>query len=366
MTQSLTAPVTKQQNRIDPLTGIRAIAAIMVFLYHHRKFWRNDIPGFVLNFLNEFHVGVSIFFVLSGFLIAYIYKEDPLQSKRHYLRYLLIRFFRIFPIYLLLLSVKYVVLGFPPASETFLTYTLLHGFSSRYNLSGIPQAWTLNVELCFYLAAPVIYFLCKRSIIKTAGFLLALLLLFFAIGYSWHYINGNPGSFLYPAFFIFNTTFAGRSVEFLAGILLALIIQRPSSLLYRFKQKTLAGGLSVLALIYTISLFEPDIFNHGTDHPAGLVLRNLVLPFFVSLFLWGLITERTLVQKILGSKLLVLMGNASYIFYLIHIGIINAKLIELHYFADHNFTLLWIVAILIYLIIERPFYEFMKKQIKRI
>ena len=115
MTQSLSPATVKPQNRIHPLTGIRAVAAIMVFLYHHRKFWRNDIPGFVLNFLNEFHVGVSIFFVLSGFLIAYIYKEEPLQSKRHYLRYLLIRFFRIFPVYLLLLSVKYIVLGFPAA-----------------------------------------------------------------------------------------------------------------------------------------------------------------------------------------------------------------------------------------------------------
>jgi hypothetical protein len=77
-----------EASRINALTGIRAIAVIMVFLYHNRKYWRNDILRYVLRFLNEFHTGVSIFFVLSGFLIAYTYADKPLRSKKEFSKYL--------------------------------------------------------------------------------------------------------------------------------------------------------------------------------------------------------------------------------------------------------------------------------------
>ncbi len=353
-------------SRIDPLTGVRAIAAVMVFLYHHRKYWRNDIPSFVLNFLNEFHIGVSVFFVLSGFVIAYVYGDGPMQSRRSYLQYLLIRIFRIFPVYLMLLTLKYVALGFPSGKETFLTYTLLHGFSDSYNLSGIPQAWSLSVELCFYLVAPLIFLLCRKSLLNTIAFLVLLLFLFLLSGLVWHGLDSNPDSFLYPPFFVLNTTFPGRAVEFLAGVLLARAVNGEAfASVKKMKWKTWIGGVTMLGLIYIISLWEPDVYHHGTDKPFGLALRNLVLPFSVALFLWGLITEKTLLQRILGSKLLVLMGNASYVFYLIHIGYINKRLCDIHYFPDHNFVMLWLVAIIIYLLIERPFYETMKKLIKK-
>jgi len=354
----------KQQHRIHALTGIRAVAAAMVFLYHNRKFWHNDVPNLVMRFFNEFHTGVSIFFVLSGFLIAYTYKDRPLQSNISYWKYLLIRSIRIFPVYLMILTAKYVDVGFPSAKESFLTYSLFYGFSDMYNLNGISQGWTLTAEMSFYTLAPVIYYFTKRSIAKTLVYLLLLLSITLAAGYAWHLINGNKDGFFYPWFFVLNTTFFGRFFEFWCGMLLAHYFNVNPLNQRKLKYATLIGGIACLGIIYLISCFEPNIFKHGTDQPIGLAIRNIVFPCAVCIFLYGLITERTWLQYFLGSKILVLLGNASFVFYLIHIGYVARKIWAIHMFADYNFCILWIVSILIYLLIEKPIYSFLKSKIQ--
>jgi peptidoglycan/LPS O-acetylase OafA/YrhL len=354
-----------KSNRIQALTGIRAIAVIMVFLYHNRKYWRDDLPEFAIRLLNEFHTGVSIFFVLSGFLIAYTYGDRPLQSKKDYFKYLLIRLARIFPVYLLILSLKYFDDGFPSAKETWLTYSLFHGFSDRFNLSGISQAWSLTVELSFYTIAPVIYFLCKRNILRTIFFLLAFLGLTFCIGYGWHAFNDNTDRFFYPWFFILNTTFAGRFPEFLCGMLLAYFLTSEKTfLLQGLKYKTITGGTATLLSILILGWLEPNIYQHGTDVAAGLIIRNIVLPCAVIILFYGLITEKTWLQWLLSTRLMVLLGNASFVFYLVHISYVNLKLRTWHLFPDRNFILLWLVSIVVYLIIEKPVYEKLKQLIK--
>jgi peptidoglycan/LPS O-acetylase OafA/YrhL len=352
--------------RIQALTGLRAIAAIMVFLYHNRKYWREDIPDFLLLFLNECQAGVSIFFVLSGFLIAYTYKNKPLDSKKEYLKYLLVRLIRIFPVYLVILTLMYCDNGFANTKETLLTYTLLHGLSDKFNLSGIPQSWSLTVELCFYTLAPFIYGWVKKNLPTTILYLLLILLLAFFAGYGWYWLNGNPDRFLYPWFFILNASFPGRIVEFLAGVLLAhYLLTNATTIPTGFRHKTVAGGIALIVIMYGISLLEPTIYTHGTDTIAGLLIRNLLFPFAVAFILYGLISERTWIQRFLSTKMLVLMGNASFIFYLVHIGYVNTELRNWYLFPDRNFILLWLVSIAGYLLIERPVYETLKKRIRR-
>ena len=341
---------------------------MMVFIYHYRKYWMAETPGWLLRPQNEFHTGVSIFFVLSGFLIAYTYGERPSRTVRNYTQYILIRLARIFPVYLLLLTIKYLDNGFPTGNETWLNYSLFKGFSDRLNLTGIPQSWTLTVELCFYFLAPIIYIHSIGSLRKTVLYLLLLLVVTLGIGYGWHAYNGNKDDFFYDWFFVLNTTFMGRFPEFLFGILLAhgLMVNIRSLPFLKIRSYTLAGGLFMLASIIAISLFEKTIFTHGTDHPAGLFIRNVLLPFFTAQFLYGLITERTAVQWFLSTRLMVLLGNASYIFYLLHIGYFSQFLERYIQLKDHNFILLWVCSVILYLVIEHPVYEFFKRLIRRI
>ena len=143
--------------RFDALTGLRAFAASLVFLYHNRKYWRDQIHPELLRLVNEFHIGVSIFFVLSGFLLAYSYGATPAKSLSAYRDYIIIRIARIFPLYWLILTAYYVDFRFGKMDFSILTYTLLHGFSSTLNLEGIAQAWSLSVEFSFYLLMPLLY-----------------------------------------------------------------------------------------------------------------------------------------------------------------------------------------------------------------
>jgi peptidoglycan/LPS O-acetylase OafA/YrhL len=84
-----------QKNKFDALTGMRAVAAIMVFVYHNRKYWRNDLPFEIMRFISEWHIGVTVFFVLSGFYS--LIEEKPLESKKSYLKYILLRIAEFFP-----------------------------------------------------------------------------------------------------------------------------------------------------------------------------------------------------------------------------------------------------------------------------
>ena len=354
------------KERFKALTGLRAVAAIMVFLYHNRKYWRGWLPGFFIQNLNEFHTGVTLFFVLSGFLIAYTYQDTPLQSSRQYIKYILVRLLRIFPVYLIILTISYCNYGFPPIHLSIYNFTLLKGFSDRYNLEGLPQSWSLTVELTFYLFAPAIYSLLKRNYYQALGFLLSLAGISLLIGYGWFYCNGNHDRWLYNWLFIFDCTFFGRFIEFMGGMILAhqLRISKGNTKLIPLKNSTLISGILSLCTIYVISLFEVNIFDQGTQHVGGLILRNLLLPILFCSFIYGLMVEQTWLSRLLSTRVVMLLGDSSYIFYLIHIGYVNRKLYNHQPLGDRNFIILWLISIVGYLLIEKPLYIFFKQKIK--
>ena len=149
------------------------------------------------------------------------------------------------------------------------------------------------------------------------------------------------------------------------GMLLAAAIRnRRTAWLERTRFKTLIGFLGIFGVIYCIGLFEPDLYGYGRDHAAGRILGLFVLPVFVVLALAGLIYERTWLQTFFSSKLLVLLGNASFAFYLVHISYVNLKLRQWVLMPDRNFILLWIISIVLYLAFEKPIYNLCRKKLK--
>lgn len=351
----------------EALTGFRFLAAVLVFIYHNRKYWRAHLHPEVLRLINEFHIGVEIFFVLSGFLIAYTYNTQPLLNAKSYFRYFLTRVARIFPIYWIILVCYFFDFKNGNFTDSWRTFSLVHGFSSDFNLDAIAQAWSLTVEMTFYILAPCLFYILKKSrlLLLTAVFLLFGIAL--GTGCVWKVVNGNPNNWFANAEFLANSTFFGRSFAFCTGMLLAWMMQTKNTLvLDSIKNKTTIGFLGIFVVAYFSGFFQPNIFGHGVDHPIGWILQRIFIPIYVVVFLYGLITEKTRLFAFFSSPLIVLLGNASFVFYLIHISYVNIRLRMFYLMWDRNFVILWLISILVYLMIEKPVYQFLRKQIAKI
>jgi peptidoglycan/LPS O-acetylase OafA/YrhL len=183
-----------QSNYFPVLTGVRALAAYLVFISHYDYVFDDSLPQFVKRFFHEFHIGVTIFFVLSGFLITYRYFNNFHLTGDWFKKYLKNRVARIYPMYFILTTGAFVYYwfthdevitkGFP---NSFLLYLgnvfFIRGFFYQLWDTGIAQGWSLTVEECFYFSAPFIFYIAIKykkfylqALALTAlGFLLVLI-----------------------------------------------------------------------------------------------------------------------------------------------------------------------------------------------
>ena len=347
----------QKTNFFDELTGVRAIAAFLVFFHHHNMFYAQKYGSFLHDFVNEFHVGVTVFFVLSGFLICYRYYDNiEIRNKKWIVQYIQNRVARIYPMYFLITTLTFIILFLQ--SEHLLydvklylaNITFLRGFFQSVAFTGVGQGWSLTVEECFYFSAPVLFTLSRRVklfipflVIFFIGVLLVLL--FSGINYY-----GFFGNFK----FMLSYTFFGRCFEFFVGISLALFYKKNQ---YRLKSATtywtfagifwMAGCIALLVLVKGDQIF--GVFTY-----RGIFINNILLPLGIAMLFWGLITEKTIIKRILSTKLFVLLGKSSYTFYLIHQGLIALFVFK---FTDNvlvAFVLINILSIVLFKLIEEP------------
>jgi peptidoglycan/LPS O-acetylase OafA/YrhL len=321
----------------------------------------------LIRWINEFHVGVSMFFVLSGFLLAYTYGQSPLSSRKSYGKYMVGRAARILPLYWLVLTAYYLDPKFGKLNFSFLTYSLLHGFSNTWNLKGIAQSWSLSVEMTFYALLPLMAWQLNKNWKMLLVYLGLLTAVSMSIGYLWFLYNGNPLQFFRPVKFVLGSTFSGRWLEFLVGMVLATqLLYHDDVGIFKWKYKTMVGTLALFGLLYAIGQFQPDVFHHGSDHWIGYLMQWLLVPLAIALMIAGLIDERTWLQRFLSTRLMVLLGNASFAFYLIHISYVNIRLRMWWLGPDRNFVLLWLISIVLYLLVEKPIYDFIRGKMKQL
>lgn len=347
------------------LTGIRAIAAYMVYLYHVNIFYPLSNKC-VSSFYGELHIGVTIFFVLSGFLITYRYFDF---EKINYRNYFVNRFSRIYPMYFLLTTGSFLFYAIFKSQNNFhdlvlylSNITFLKSFFNSIIFSGIAQGWSLTVEEFFYLLAPLFFIFIKRKYIT---FLLPIPVFFLGLMIVNLFKGNHFYGFMEDINFMFNYTFFGRVSEFFIGIALALFVKQN-----RFKLQTKFMtylGISVVCLSVFLLSKVGHIDGDSRGSTYGKVINTFFLPIFgIAPLFWGLITEKTIISNILKSNVFILLGKSSYVFYLIHMGVYNNILYN---HITHNQTILFIVlngiSIFLFLNIEEPLNLYLRKKLSK-
>jgi peptidoglycan/LPS O-acetylase OafA/YrhL len=343
------------KERYPALTGVRAIGAMAVFFGH--------LP-FSIGFSLTVNV-IVLFFVLSGFLIFYMYYSGSELSSKQLSRYFVNRFARIYPVYFLLVSIAiWYNHDFRPLL-LFKNYTLTHALFNNSKDILIEPSWTLTVEECFYLLAPLLMFITKRIAFGLAllfGTVLAALAIL---------VSFAPFSFLHTPLFVMTTTFFGFFFAFYAGAWLALqVMKREEENIVKVKgmTRTISGLLAtLLVLTGTAFIYRSPA---GINYTLLIVLNNFLLPVAVTLLYYGLITEDTLLARLLSGRLMGLLGRTSYSFYLLHPLVIEmlARPYIQPYFVDHYnlfviiiFILTQLLAFGLYALYEEPLNVFIRK-----
>lgn len=141
--------------------GARAVAAVAVLLVHVAFVSGLTVSsGAVGDFTARSEIGVGVFFVISGFLLyrpwarAHLTGAEPPALGRYLKRRLL----RIVPLYsVVLLATLILVPAARPKDALDAVLLLLFGqvYRGQTVFLGVPQAWSLDIEMAFYLALPV-------------------------------------------------------------------------------------------------------------------------------------------------------------------------------------------------------------------
>lgn len=169
-----------EKEKFIGLDHLRAVAILLVFLYHYRMF---EHPDWVDTVGWIGWTGVDLFFVLSGFLISnQLFREISTNGTIRLKIFFTKRFFRIIPPYLFTLLLYFCFPVFrerealPPLWK-FLSFTQNYGLDV-INRGTFSHAWSLCIEEQFYLALPVLLlFLIRLRQIKYLKIMIVLLII---------------------------------------------------------------------------------------------------------------------------------------------------------------------------------------------
>jgi peptidoglycan/LPS O-acetylase OafA/YrhL len=349
------------------IDGIRAIAVVLVVLYHaFPKLVRN---GFV---------GVDVFFVISGFLITSIIYAAVGEGNFSFSEFYVRRINRLFPALLLVLTSsliagwfvlfpdEYKQLGKHTASGVaFISNLVLWSESGYFDTAASSKVllhlWSLGVEEQFYLAWPVLILLAWRAKFNI-GTVCA-----FLLGFSF-YLNIHTTNVSQVAAFYSPLT---RFWELLVGALLAIFTSEQYSWLLNLKRRisrafkvvlwepgsredrpglhNMASILGLACLVVVLVRMSP------TAHFPG---RWAILPVVGTALLLAAGPQTWIARALLSNRVVVWIGLISYPLYLWHLPL----LVFARYFNDELSALVsccvvlssFVLAWLTYLYVEKP------------
>ncbi|MDA9819213.1 acyltransferase [Methylophilaceae bacterium] len=315
----------------NSLTLLRAIACLSVLLAHSVGILKdNFFIDFGIISAGHLVIGVDIFFVLSGYLMARTSYNKKISD------FYISRFFRIVPLYwivnftylfLVILFSKYISTTIDVESfvaSLIFVHKLIYGLSPIINVG-----WTLEYEMLFYFIFGLVF-------VKNKGkkHLFTLFITMVVI------------AFIFKAFIV---------IEFLFGIIVFIVSR---------DYKTIIKKYDTYLLIVVFFLFIGTTF---TPIEEITTIRFIVfgLPSFL-IVLWASVQDKSY------RYFVTLIGMSSYSIYLTHMIFLSIFIKIFNYYLEADkfyniflliLILLWalFLGILVYLFIEKPLNNFLKK-----
>jgi peptidoglycan/LPS O-acetylase OafA/YrhL len=326
---------TASVDRVASLTGVRALAALLVVATHAAYTTGKYTHGYVGLVFSRMEIGVPIFFVLSGFLLFGPWVRATVAgatapSLRRYAQH---RVRRIMPAYAVTVLAAYLIYHFHDAGPNpghswnglLRNLTLTQIYTDSYLFShlhqGLTQMWSLAVEVAFYLTLPVIAYLllvvlCRRR--WKPGLLLAGLAGLALISPAWmvlvHTVDFLPdGARLW---------LPGYLAWFIGGMMLA-VLSAVGSQCHWF----LAVPLAVLCYVIAAT----PIAGEATTSPTGLAQAVVKIVFYAviaTLMVAPLVLgNRGAYSRLLGSRPMVWLGEISYEIFLVHLIVMEFAMV---------------------------------------
>ncbi|QMV18279.1 acyltransferase family protein [Granulicella sp. 5B5] len=328
----------KHGKHIPALDGLRGLAILMVLGMHlgggrHSSFLLIRI---IAGAIRIGWSGVTLFFVLSGFLISGIL-WDSFQKAGWWKRFYYRRSLRIFPLYYLcLIYAALLILVFRPGVLHDLTIFVfyLQDFPWFYKatsqlhlpLLSIDHFWSLAVEEQFYLVWPFFLFALRKH--RKAAIVASLLVVLASLGFRLTMLGIHADQH-----WVYNAPM-GRAGELAMGAALALILRGPpheQAQLYRL----IPAGLTLASIsLLALTIATRGSFETTQDLWLGWGILCLALAFTCVL---ALCLRPGPLQRLFENRLLRWYGRISYGVYVFHplVAAACAWLIQM-YFSSHE------------------------------
>ncbi len=306
--------------KLDSLTTVRCFAALLVVCYHVGITPLSNVSSVAGRVAAKGYAAVGLFYVLSGFVLAYNYAD----RKTTYRNFLVARLARIYPVYVtaLLLSLPRFVVhlrndhvsGATALASIVFVPLLIQSWFPQTALQWNAPAWSLSVEALFYLLFPLLLasflYVSRRRLqvclaLAWLASLVPSLLYLLSLGQSFtelrhidlqERIVSQSSPFLY----IVNFNPLMRLPEFIGGVILGLLFlrRRGSEQTSRPRWKAeimLAGVIVVIVAVMAIPNLAPyPLLHNGAFFPlwcllvyslacSNLVARSFRLPILLTL-----------------------------------------------------------------------------------
>ncbi|MEU5778851.1 acyltransferase [Streptomyces venezuelae] len=302
--------------RLPSLTGLRFIAAVMVFLFHASLTTEPPLNPFSGDVSDFFHaaasktgwMGVTFFFLLSGFILTYSARPDD-TPRRFWRR----RLVKLYPSHVVGWIGAMVL--FAAATATWQQWLpnllLLQTWIPDYHtyLSINPPSWSLSCEVFFYLCFPLLHrwisAIRPERLWAWAGGLVAVITAVPALGYlllpDGTMSNGFPVSEVqYWAVYMLPPV---RTLDFVLGIVMARILMTG-----RWINLGMLPACGLVAVGYAIANATPWLFGLNA---AALIPFALLIPAVAATDLRG-------GRSPFRGRVMVWLGEVSFAFYIVH------------------------------------------------